>query len=84
MTFVPRSIFVGMPIEKDGGSELNLTSECEPCRGLGKIIDIEAETFSPCVACGERGERLTYEGQEILRLVRDFAGHPDIDNEDLP
>ena len=84
MTFVPYSFFVGMPVEKDGGSEVSLTSQCEPCKGLGKIVDVEAETFTSCTHCGETGTRLTYAGQDILRFVRDLTDHPDIDSEDLP
>lgn len=80
------SIDSGVFVDDDGHADINipLSKECDHCEGRGKVIDIAAETFTHCEDCNGTGARLTYNGQDLLRFVRDFQNSPDVDAEDLP
>lgn len=61
----------------DHNLSLGLSVRCAACSGRGKIAHFADETFVPCAPCGATGFRLTYNGLDLLRFVREFSGHPD-------
>lgn len=57
--------------------DVELSVFCQTCKGAGKSVNFEAETFAPCVPCGGTGYRLTYNGWALLRFIEEFGHHPD-------
>lgn len=65
------------------GYVAELTQKCAKCGGEGLFVDKAARAVTDCDACNG-GWRLTYSGQALLRFVREWLTHPDVDSEELP
>lgn len=58
---------------------LDLTEPCRECDSNGKIADFDTDTISECKYCKGRGVKLGWQGQELLRFIREWEGDPAID-----
>ena len=58
---------------------LDLTEPCRDCDSQGKLADFETDTITQCPKCNGRGCTLGWQGQELLRFLREWEGDPAID-----